>query len=137
MVSMNFKWLKRTVRIFEGKEPLKQAIVVRADVKMSSGKLAAQVAHASVAGFYGMERRFAELAKVWVEEGMKKIVLKVDSLQRLNQVEKTAKGMGLLTSKISDAGYTEVPAGTVTCLAIGPDTESKINKVIGSLPLLK
>ena len=137
MVSLNLGWLRKTVRIFEGKEPLKQVIVVRADLKMSPGKLAAQVAHGSVSSFFKMEHHFGELAKVWIKEGMKKVVLSVGTLEELKAVEKKAKELELISVMVRDAGRTELASGEITCVGIGPDSSSKIDKVTGSLPLLK
>ena len=49
---------------------MKQAIVIRTDVKMSRGKAAVQTAHASVAVLDKISR--TKLAK-WKEEGQKKV----------------------------------------------------------------
>ena len=50
-------------------------------------------------------------------------------------IRDSARDVGLTNSLITDAGLTEVPPGTVTCLGIGPATETKINEITGKLSL--
>ncbi|MFT4304360.1 MAG: peptidyl-tRNA hydrolase Pth2 [Candidatus Woesearchaeota archaeon] len=112
---------------------MKQVILVRTDLNLPKGKLAAQVAHASVSCFNktGFFKK-----KIWLSSGMKKVVLKVDNLDKLRIYEKRAKKNKLTTSLIADAGKTVVESGTITCLGIGPDDESKIDAVTGDLKCL-
>lgn len=113
----------------------KLVIVVREDLEISKGKLAVQVAHASVecAIKTYMERK--DIFEKWYKEGQKKVVLKANSLSDLYVLREKAHGLGIFTCLIQDAGLTEVPPGTVTVLGIGPERENIIDKVTGSLPL--
>ena len=65
----------------------KQVIVVRADLGMSKGKIAAQAAHASLeAAMKTMSTdkiRKEGIFESWRKEGMKKVVLKVESEQAI------------------------------------------------------
>lgn len=111
----------------------KQVILVRQDLKLSKGKLAVQVAHACVECALKSPRSKLD---AWRNEGMKKVVVNVKDLEELHQFIQQANNAGFVTALISDAGLTELPAGTTTCLAIGPDEESKIDAVTGKLKLL-
>ena len=111
---------------------MKQVIVVRNDLKLSKGKLAAQCAHASYAAAMKSKKR-----KEWEKQGQKKVILKAKDVSQLLQLKDKCSLLKLPFVLISDAGLTEVTRGTVTCLGIGPEEENKINKVTGSLPLLK
>jgi peptidyl-tRNA hydrolase, PTH2 family len=111
----------------------KQVILVRMDLKMSKGKIASQVSHASVEAVL---RSTSSKVKAWREEGMAKIVLKVKDKGELMKHKQIAKDYGLITAVIQDAGRTEIEPGTITCLAIGPDDEEKIDKVTGNLKIL-
>ena len=113
---------------------VKQVIVVRNDLRMSKGKLAAQVAHASLSSSQAASKR---MIKQWEEEGQKKVILKARNLKQLKELERECKKLKIHTSLIIDAGSTELLPGTVTCLGIGPDEDSRVDKVTGSLPLLK
>lgn len=114
----------------------KQVIVVRNDLHMSKGKLASQVAHASVSSFYRTLQENPIYAKAWLDSKQPKIILKVDTLDTLLEIKKNAEDKGLITELISDAGLTELPSGTITCLGIGPAPNEIIDEVTGELKLL-
>ena len=114
----------------------KQAIVIRTDLKMSSGKIATQAAHAAVSSALVTKARKRSWFSKWSSEGQKNIVLKVKDLKTLKELKKKASSIGIPNELIRDAGFTEVLPGTITALGIGPAPEEKINKVVGSLPLL-
>ena len=109
---------------------LKQVILVRTDIKMSKGKTAAQVAHGAVEAVL---RSPSSLVSMWRQTGMKKITLKVKSERELYRYLQEAKDFGIATALITDAGHTEIDPGTITCLAIGPETEDKIDAITESL----
>jgi len=111
----------------------KQVMVVREDLKLSKGKLSVQVSHASVAALKKVEKN---IISKWETEGSKKVVLRAQDERHLLELKKRADSMKVSSALIKDAGLTELPPGTTTCLGIGPDEEEKINKITGSLPLL-
>lgn len=111
-------------------DDLKQVILIRKDLNMSKGKVAAQAAHASVEAVLRSNQRTVQ---IWRNAGMKKIALKVENEKELYRYLQEAKDLGLTTALITDAGRTEVAPGTPTCLAIGPDQEKKIDIITGEL----
>ncbi|MFH0870692.1 MAG: peptidyl-tRNA hydrolase Pth2 [archaeon] len=111
----------------------KQAILVRDDLKLPKGKMAAQAAHASVAAVF---RADDPIVKRWRLEGMGKIVLKVHDEKELYAFIQQAKDIGIATSVITDAGHTVVEPGTVTCGAIGPDSAERIDMIVSKLKLM-
>ena len=117
-------------------EMYKQAIIVRTDLEMGRGKLAAQVAHAAVDSFYKTLRSRPEKALAWLQEGQKKVVLKVKSVSELLEKAEKASEHGLIVSIVRDAGLTQLQPGTVTCVGIGPDKEELIDRITGDLKLL-
>ncbi len=114
----------------------KMAILVRTDLKMSKGKIAAQVAHAAVSASEEARKRNPDWWGKWMNEGQKKVVVKVKSLDELKRYEYQAIRNKIPHSLIIDRGLTEIPPGTVTALAIGPAPESLIDSITGGLPLL-
>ena len=115
---------------------MKQAIVVRTDLQMGKGKVAAQVAHASLAAAETAQEKKAGWYREWREEGQAKIVLKVGSLEALDELFRRARSAGLPASMIEDRGLTQVDPGTVTCLGVGPAPDAEIDKITGKLKLL-
>lgn len=111
----------------------KQVILVRQDLKLPKGKLAAQAAHASVEAVLRSDKK---LVTAWRTEGMAKIVLKVKDEKELLSYLQQAKDAELTTALITDAGKTVIAPGTRTCVGIGPDKEKKIDEITGKLALL-
>ena len=112
---------------------LKQVILVRMDLKMGKGKLAVQVAHASLDAALKSDKKLLE---EWRKQGMRKIVLKVDSLKELLQHKRMAEDAGLKTALITDAAKTFFSEPTTTCLGIGPNDEEKIDAITGKLKMV-
>jgi PTH2 family peptidyl-tRNA hydrolase len=112
----------------------KLTLIVRSDLGMGRGKIAAQVAHAAVA---------AALASIgtpeftaWLRDGQPKVVLRVGSEEELHSIAGQAAEAGLPVQVIHDAGRTQVAEGTPTCCAIGPAADSAIDAVTAQLTLL-
>lgn len=144
----------RTFRV----RKVKQVIVVRKDLNMRKGKIASQVAHASLGAILKLMKKeyhpnelssgktiysmtfyndFANPVKKWLEEKFTKICVYVESEEELLKLHKEVSGHGILNCLIKDAGDTEfhgVP--TYTTLAIGPDYGDNIDKFTGHLKLL-
>lgn len=115
---------------------MKQAIVVRVDLKMGKGKLAAQVAHASLAAAEASQQRKPGWYGGWKDGGQAKIVLKVESEDALNELFRKARSAGIPASLIQDRGLTQIEPGTVTCLGIGPGPDAEVDAITGKLKLL-
>lgn len=144
---------------------VKQVIVVRTDLrnseghKIRTGKIAAQVAHASMKVFFDRmgyfrdcqfsnndqmyDRYFQGEIKMtpemyeWFKGAFTKICVSVDSEQELLEIYTKAKEANLPCALITDSGSTEfngVP--TNTCIAIGPSNVEDIDKITGGLKLL-
>lgn len=115
---------------------MKQAIVVRTDIGMGKGKLAAQVAHASLSSAEAAMKKKPSWFDGWKDGGQAKIVLKVESEEDLRQLFQKAKAAGLPTSLVEDRGLTQLEPGTVTCLGVGPAPDAAIDQITGKLKLL-
>ena len=122
---------------------LKMVCLVRKDLNMSKGKIAAQAGHAFV-GVFRLSQRLdlpSEWIKAWSARGAAKITLKVENEEELDAVASAARAAGIPTMIIEDAGRTEVAPGTRTVCAIGPAPVDLINTITGKggkfpLPLL-
>ncbi len=114
---------------------IKQVIVVRTDLEMGKGKIAAQVGHACVLGAENVRRSNLDWFDEWWK-GQEKIVVKVNSLKELENVKKHAIDLNLPWSEVTDAGHTQIEPGTTTCISIGPAPSELIDKITGTLKLL-
>jgi len=114
---------------------IKQVVVVRIDLKMGKGKIAAQVGHACVLGAEHVRRSHPE----WYDEwwgGQEKVVLKVPGIKELQEVKRHAIDLNLPWSEVIDAGHTQIAPGTTTCISIGPAPENLLDKITADLKLL-
>jgi len=115
---------------------IKQVMVVRRDLGMGTGKIAAQVAHASLMAAKRAEERKPDWFAEWFDGGQAKVVVKVQSLEQLMEVKKHADSLKLPVSLVHDSGRTQLEPGTATCVGIGPAPEDLVNKVTDKLKLL-
>ena len=114
---------------------MKQAIVFRSDLKLGKGKLAAHAAHAAIVGYELISKKNKNVLASWLNEGQKKIVLKVKNekeLLDLYQAIKTAVPCQI----IRDAGLTQIEPGTITCMVVGPWYDEDVDRHLSSLKLL-
>lgn len=114
----------------------KMALIVRADLKLSKGKTGSQCAHAAVIAFARAQKDKRVPCAAWLAQGQPKIVLKVDSLEALAELRERAEQADIVVGEVRDAGRTQIPAGTVTVLGIGPDYVDKVDQIVKHLKLL-
>lgn len=138
-------------------ENVKQVIVVRKDLNMRMGKVAVQVAHASMkvildwmenkdlvmgnGNIVGFEKKLTFLKgspmDQWLNGVFKKVCVYVNSEDELMKIYNSSIEKGIMCSLIEDAGLTEFNGvKTKTCVAIGPDYSDRIDEITGNLPLL-
>jgi PTH2 family peptidyl-tRNA hydrolase len=111
-------------------------IIMRTDLNMSIGKMIAQACHAAVNCSEETKRTQTKHWRRWRDEGAKKVALQADSFEELEELTVRAEELNITHVMIQDAGQTEIPPGTTTCLGIGPHQEQFIDKVTGKLQLL-
>jgi PTH2 family peptidyl-tRNA hydrolase len=114
----------------------KQVMVVRKDLGMGTGKIAAQVAHAAVMGAEKTRVRKREWFDEWFEGGQAKVVVKVKSMEELMEVRARAESLKLPVVQVQDSGLTQIPPSTTTCIGIGPAPAELIDRVTNDLKLL-
>ncbi|XP_047463369.1 peptidyl-tRNA hydrolase 2, mitochondrial [Mugil cephalus] len=113
----------------------KMILVVRNDLKMGKGKVAAQCSHAAVSAYKQVQRRDPQMLKQWEYCGQPKVVVKAPDENTLIELLGHAKEAGLHVSLIQDAGRTQIAPGSRTVLGIGPGPADLIDKVTGDLKL--
>lgn len=123
--------------------PIKQVIVYRRDLKMRKGKIAAQVAHASMrvllklATFDPGAPETLTIAMPpamtrWVHGRFTKVVLSVEDEDALLKVYEEALARALPCALITDSGKTEFNGRpTRTTVAVGPAYADEIDAVTG------
>lgn len=130
---------------------MKQVIVVRKDLGMSPGKIAVQVAHASLKslksymnnmgkGHEGVEAIDYNKNKhllEWHSTGETKIAVWCKNMNEFEKVRKNANNAGINVSIIVDEGRTELETNTITCMALGPAENELMDTVTGKLQLIK
>ena len=114
----------------------KMVIVTREDLKLSEGKLAAQVAHAAVECSLLTKKNNSKWFRSWMNEGAKKAILKTNKLDDFYSLKELADSLKISSSIISDAGHTEIAFGTKTVIGIGPGPNNLIDRITGHLSLL-
>ena len=63
-------------------------------------------------------------------------MLECEDVKQLLLLKEQAKEAGMIAMLIEDAGHTEIPAGTITVLGIGPAPKSSIDDLVKHLKLV-
>jgi peptidyl-tRNA hydrolase, PTH2 family len=114
----------------------KMVLVIRGELRLTAGKAAVQVAHAAVMLVLQAQHRRGDSLERWLSEGQKKIAVVSPTLTEMIDLQTEASRQGIPTVWVDDAGFTEVPPGTRTCLGLGPATSIELDKITGELALL-
>ena len=129
---------------------VKQVIVVRTDLEMKPGKLASQVAHASMAFLSNKIRQtmtgdsnsvhleFSVAEGIWLRGKFTKIILAVSGEEELRSLHQQCEEKGITAALIVDDGTTVFGGqSTATCLGMGPAYADEIDPIAGHLKLYK
>jgi PTH2 family peptidyl-tRNA hydrolase len=114
----------------------KLVIAVRRDLEMGKGKIAVQVAHATITVSEKAKRYHPDWWRRWYDEGQRKVAVRVNSEVDLRKLHLEAEELGLPSAVIQDSGLTQITPGTATCVGIGPAPAELVDKITGNLPLL-
>lgn len=110
--------------------------LVRNDLKMGKGKIAAQCGHAAVGAYQSAMKKIPHVVRSWENSGCAKIALKCDDKAQLMELRALAKQNQLNTCMIRDAGRTQIEPNSITVVAIGPARVRDIDVVTKHLKLL-
>ncbi|KAM0284574.1 hypothetical protein ACHAQH_001940 [Verticillium albo-atrum] len=128
-----------------GNEECKLVLVVRTDLGMTKGKMAAQSSHATLACYKVLSRAAAKngpsspearLLDRWERLGQAKIAVQIKGEDELKKLRAAARAQGVTAEVIADAGRTQIEAGSLTVLGVGPAPKSLVDKITGHLKLL-
>lgn len=132
----------------ESGERFKMVLLVRTDLGMNKGKQMAQCAHASLMAYQKVLRAHrknpnnprVKLQRQWLKRWNNghcaKIALKLDSEAAGRAVEKAALELGVPTVHVIDAGRTQIEAGSLTVIAVGPAPIQTIDRLTGTFKLM-
>ena len=103
----------------------KMLFIVNGSLAMSSGKMAAQVAHCAIDLYQEILNRRMQALNFWTITGQRKIVVRADSTEELLDIQQRLVINKSVVSKIiQDAGRTEIASGSITCLGLfGTDNQ--------------
>ncbi|KAL1124210.1 hypothetical protein AAG570_001980 [Ranatra chinensis] len=116
----------------------KMVLVVRNDLGMGKGKIAAQCCHATL-GCYRIASTVAPtMVEEWEVAGQPKIVLRLDTAgeEGLYALLREARTKGVAGTVVRDAGHTQVERGTATVAGLGPCDTTTLDQITGHLKLL-
>ncbi|KAF7545749.1 hypothetical protein G7Z17_g8935 [Cylindrodendrum hubeiense] len=122
-------------------EECKLVLVVRTDLGMTKGKIAAQCSHATLACYKKLLRTSEgsadrKLLARWEKYGQAKIAVQIKSQEEMLELCRKARSLGLTAEVIQDAGRTQIEAGSMTVLGVGPAPRSVVDQITGGLKLL-
>ena len=105
------------------------------------GKIAAQCGHATLACYKSLAKHAPgsperSILSRWEKLGQAKIAVQVKSQEEIMELRKKAKSLGITADIVQDAGRTQIAAGSITVLGVGPAPRSLVDQITGGLKLL-
>ncbi|KAI3555271.1 peptidyl-tRNA hydrolase PTH2 [Colletotrichum abscissum] len=130
--------------LVDNNEECKLVLVVRTDLGMTKGKMAAQASHATLACYKSLSKIAAKdpsspAAKIlsrWENLGQAKIAVQIKNQDEMLELMGKARSLGVTSEVIADAGRTQIEAGSLTVLGVGPAPRSLVDQITGHLKLL-
>ncbi|OIV99595.1 hypothetical protein TanjilG_17405 [Lupinus angustifolius] len=116
-------------------DDFKMILVVRNDLKMGKGKIAAQCSHATLGLYKKLHNRAPKALNRWEMCAQPKVVVKIESEEDMLALQERAKSLKLPTHITIDAGRTQIAPNSRTVMAIMGPVEV-VNDVTGGLKLL-
>ncbi|XP_021283387.1 peptidyl-tRNA hydrolase 2, mitochondrial isoform X1 [Herrania umbratica] len=116
-------------------EDFKMVLVVRNDLKMGKGKIAAQCSHATLGLYKKLLHRAPKALDRWEMCAQPKVVVKIESEEDMLVLQERAKSLSLPTHITIDAGRTQIAPNSRTVMAILGPIEM-VDDVTGGLKLL-
>ncbi|XP_065338758.1 probable peptidyl-tRNA hydrolase 2 isoform X2 [Cloeon dipterum] len=116
----------------------KMVFVINVELDMTPGKIAAQVAHASLALHRKLQYMCSagtDILTQWEESGEKTVVLKCNNYPELKRIHEKADSMNVANCIIHDAGRTQVAPNSATVIGLF-GSEKDLDEITGSLSLL-
>ena len=115
---------------------LKMYMIVRSDLRMTPGKVAAQCAHAAIGAYKTAQAHgLGALLTTWESRhDAAKITLRVNDEAALWKIHDALSSV-TTTYCVVDVGRTQVPRDSVTVLAIGPVDAAAVHDVLSKLKL--
>ncbi len=107
--------------------------LVRHDLRMGKGKIAAQCGHAVQDLIMDCPK---DVLYDYRRNNSPKICLKVPDLEQLTKIADQCKEQKIPHTLIIDAGKTQIPADTTTVLGIGPVRKYLVFPLVQNLSLL-
>ncbi|KAI5347355.1 PREDICTED: peptidyl-tRNA hydrolase [Prunus dulcis] len=116
-------------------QDFKMVLVVRNDLKMGKGKIAAQCSHATLGLYKKLLHRAPKALNRWEMCAQPKVVVKIESEEDMLVLQEKAKSLKLPTHITIDAGRTQIAPNSMTVMAILGPVEV-VDDVTGGLKLL-
>lgn len=120
---------------------VRMALVIRQDLGMTKGKIAAQCCHAALACYRliasdpSKASYNPELNHRWLARGQAKITLKCPDKETMDELFAKAIALGVNSYVVHDAGRTQIAAGSATVLGLGPAPKAILDQITGDLKL--
>ncbi|XP_027353956.1 peptidyl-tRNA hydrolase 2, mitochondrial [Abrus precatorius] len=116
-------------------DDFKMILVVRNDLKMGKGKIAAQCSHATLGLYKKLLYRAPKALSRWEMSAQPKVVVKIESEEDMLALQERAKSLKLPSHITIDAGRTQIAPNSRTVMAILGPVEV-VDEVTGGLKLL-